>query len=246
MRPAAVAVRPTGRLCAAGNRGRRVLGVGKLRGGLLVVLAGLSAVPLVGCAATVDGGAVLAADPSPTVAALDTGNYPTTAGHPFGAAGKNGDSFEGRRMAEYVTGPWQARATLLQLDPLDTIPLDAETLSNVFGDPLPAVAVAHGFLAGFSSARTTQGTDRDHALLNAVLRFPDIESAAAAAAEMAAHNAVPAGDPPGEPVTIDRHPGAAATAYRNLDGSIKVDSFTAHGPFVLFQSALADAGLAAL
>ena len=215
--------------------------VGKFKGrGLLAALAALSALTLVGCAATVDGVAMLAAAPSPTVAALDTGNYPTTAGHPFGAAGRDGDSFEGRRIAEYVTGPWQAKATLLQLDPLATIPLNHDTLSNVFSDPLPAVAVAHGLIAGFSSARSTQGTDREHALLNAVLRFPDIDSAAAAAGEMAAKNPVPAGDPAGEPVAIDRHPQAAATAYRNLDGSIKVESFTAHGPFVLFQSALSD------
>src|SRR5579875_2167832 len=87
-----------------------------------VVFAGM----LAGCAATTAGTAVKAPDPGNSggaiVALLDTGSYPVKPNHPFGPAGSmaKGAAYEGRRMAEYVLGPWQANASLREYIPMVT------------------------------------------------------------------------------------------------------------------------------
>ena len=206
------------------------------------LLAAALVMGLAGCTSTVEG--VARKDPHATnsddadLALLDTGAYPVTAGHPFGTAGDGGGHFEGQRMAEYVLGPWQEDAMLRQLEPLPTLALNSALLpgSETLPDPLPQVAITHGFISGFSSTRKSPNANPFRALQNMVMRFPDPPSAAAAAQEMAA---TPAGEQR-RPVTILDHPEANAAAYARDDGGVAVRSFTAHGPYVFVQLAIAN------
>jgi hypothetical protein len=95
----------------------------------------------------------------------------------------------------------------------------------------------HGFINGFASARTAEG---QKILVNAVLRFADPGSAAAAATDF--------GDiatKTGEGVQraqIPGHPDAQAASYTQTEGSTgkrwsAVRAFTAHGPYVFMQLA---------
>ncbi len=215
---------------------------------LRTTVAAVSAVTLMGCTATVAGVAqkatVRAGADDVIVALLDTGNYATATGHAMGPAGSadGGALLEAHRMAVNVVGPWQVDATYRQrgslLNTTTTAPLnEAKLLSqnNVLADPMPDVATAHGFITGFSSLRMTGPTKL---LINAVLRFPDVDSAGAAAREMA--DKYPHDDLRPRPAAIDRHPEAVATLYDASDGSIASASFTAHGPYVLFEATQID------
>ncbi|ORA35467.1 hypothetical protein BST20_17920 [Mycobacterium branderi] len=212
------------------------------------LLAAACAAALVGCSSTVTGVA-LTESPSADhadVALMDTGNYRTTAGPPIGKAGKNaiaGPALEAMRMAPYVTGPWVVDSALNKPEAVPTRPLpDAKSLTLVLGDPfhrvdggpLPDIAAAHGFIAGFSTARSSQPPDPPQAMINAVLRFPDADAAAAAAAELVAKNPQ-RGTAPAEPIPVPSHPESTASTYTDAAGSSVVQSFTAHGPFVLYQ-----------
>lgn len=161
--------------------------------------AAAGAITLTGCTSTITGVAVTAPVPADSdgavVALMDTGTYPTTSYHPFGAAGNSGPLFEAMRMAAYVVGPWQVDQALRSRGDLDdverTSPIpDQQTLSHVLTDPLPAVAAAHGLITGFSSFRAKQSSITTNmaalTMQNMVLRFPDADAAAAAATEMAA------------------------------------------------------------
>lgn len=208
-----------------------------------MALAAVCGCALVACATTVGGVAVKASERADTdgavVALLDTGNYPTSAGHPQGAAGDTGAGplLEAHRIAVNVVGPWQVDATFRRRGPLanttTTSPLNEARLlavNRVLNDPLPAIAAAHGFITGFSSLRTA---GEGKLLLNVVLRFPDADSANAAAREMADKYGY--GDRRPQPAPIDGHPEAIATLYGDVDGSVSAASFTPHGPYVLFQ-----------
>ncbi len=212
---------------------------------LRTAVAAVSVLGLAGCTATVAGVAQKATGRTDAdgvvVALLDTGNYATAAGHPMGPAGSTGGGalLEAHRMAVNVVGPWQVDATYRQrgslLNTTTTSPLnEAKLLSqnNVLTDPMPDVAAAHGYITGFSSLRMAGPTKL---LVNVVLRFPDVDSAGAAAREMA--DRYPYIDVRPRPATIDRHPEAIATLYDAPGGAIASASFTAHGPYVLFQAA---------
>lgn len=202
------------------------------------------------------------------VALMDTGSYSTTAGPPPGAAGQGGAAVaEAHRIGEFMIGPWQVNATLTSQDYLATFPVeDAGAVAVVTGSPLwppdfmdPAAdtAKAHGFLAGFATGRSS---DRRTRLNNVVLRFPDADAAKAAAGEMA-------GIPPPllmRPFIWDSHkpsldnqpldpPWRSDSCYSFSVGSTHPDfyasasnresalvrGFTAHGPYVLYQLAIA-------
>ncbi|MGA8543656.1 MAG: hypothetical protein WB785_00150 [Mycobacterium sp.] len=217
-------------------QGRRL---GRALGAALVAVC---VVALVGCSAMVAGVAVKAPDRAEAdgaiVALLDTGDYPTTANHPFGTAGNanTGAMLEAHRLAVNVVGPWQVDPTYRHVAVMNTTttsPLpEAKLLSqnNVLADPMPAVAMAHGFMTGFSSFRRAS---TKKLLVNVVLRFPDVDSAGAAAREMA--DQYPHADAPARLVTIDGHPEAIATLYDFPDGGVGAASFTARGPYVLVQ-----------
>lgn len=210
----------------------------------VIVIAVL--VPLSGCTTKVDGAPVKANETGvPNVALMDTGTYPTTLGHIFGTAGNDTYAqslLEAHRLADFVTGPWQVDETLTQhpfLELLSQIQgiADANYLGMVFGTAFSGVAAKHGYVTGFSTRRQSPGNSPLRELTNAVLMFPDPAAAAAAAAELAAANTAPPGQPPREPAVIDKHPEAIAVKYARADGRRVVESFAAHGRYVVYQIA---------
>ncbi len=196
---------------------------------------------LVGCAATTAGVPLKAPVPGNSdgaiVALLDTGSYPVKPNHPFGPAGSmaNGAAYEGRRMAEYVLGPWQANASLRHFIPLPTTVVNDEVLDTdqVLDRPLADIAKEHHSLAGFASARRSGRTFSEPELTNVVLRFADPAAAAAAAGDMAGA-AAGLGDS-GKPLPIFAHPDATAWTDTLVDGWVEVRSFLAHGSYLLYQ-----------
>ncbi|WKG03613.1 hypothetical protein [Mycolicibacterium sp. HK-90] len=215
---------------------------------LLGVVGGLTlAVGLTGCSTVIEGAAVK--DPAVAADAVNTallrpGNYDTApypAPKPDAQTAKQVDA---QRLADHVVGPWQ-------VDPALTLPLVATIgpalsdrgVDHVIGAPVGQIAVDHRFINGFvtSRANTLKAEEPRTSLVNMVLRFPTAEDAAAVAA--AAHEQMPAGGTAPEPASIAGHPAALATR-RPIDGGAQVISFTAHGPYVLYQSAKTPEGRA--
>lgn len=206
-----------------------------------VVLAGCSSSPIAGKAVKAsDGDAAV-------VALMDTGAYTVTPSHPFGAVGDNVSSqnlMEAHRIAEFTVGPWEVddalRAMPGAIDAGLNSPLNSVTMirdNGVMPNPWPDIAEAHGFRAGFASARVTP-TGADRSLQNVVLEFPDPPAAAAAAAEMVAKAPPRLDVAPGPPAPLQDTPESLAVSYALPDDVTRVDSFTAHGPYVLYQSAV--------
>lgn len=179
------------------------------------------------------------------VSLLDTGNYPTRPAPPLGAAGtpEKGRLVEGVRMAEHVVGPWEVDTALTEGVRPTTVLADPTVLRQLLPRKMAAAASKHNFVTGFSSARRTE-PDRV-SLVNAVLRFADPESAAAAATELADLSLQPDLDdnlPLAQPVAMPNNPGTrASTLETTPPGSTtpktSVSAYTAHGPFVLHQFA---------
>lgn len=215
---------------------------------------------VVGCSRTTTAGtphptsapasntAATAANP----AALDPGKYPTTALPPLSNAGSEqaGRLVEGRRLAAYVVGPWQADPTLAA--PVSDNPAavieDFGQFDRITWAPIAGGAHGLPFLIGFMSERQTAGPDPQSTLRNAVLQFADPNSAANAAQNMAsvARNmprdprATPIVTEPEQPLTIPGHPDTSATVLTFQEGAQTVhelSAFTAHGPYVLLQVA---------
>jgi hypothetical protein len=203
------------------------------------------------CAApTTSGKAVKATDADTAVVALmDTGTYATVPGRPFGVAGDNVGSqhlMEAHRIAEYTVGPWAIEAALVALPgTFESALISPITSVKMLRDgnivPLPDIAEAHGFMSGFTTVRMApQEEEKFRGLQNVVLRFPDPQSAAAAAGEMLT-KAPPLREIqpwPAEP--LPNAPESLAVTYDLPDSIRRVDSFTAHGVFVLYQSARVD------
>ena len=226
--------------------------MGELRLGAASAAALAAAMLLVGCNTTLTGTArkapVSADSDGAIVAMMNTGPYATTPGRPLGAAGDDRQTqglLEAARMAEFVVGPWAVDDALHQRpDALLTgntgpIATTAMMVSNqVLGEQYRAIADKFGFVAGFTSMRiSAPGTGPQRSLKNVVLRFSDPPAAAAAAKEMSEINDVPPGNPPGVPLEIADLPDTAAKSYELPGGMVGVQSFTAHGPYVLFQAA---------
>lgn len=202
---------------------------------------------LVSCTSTVNGVAVIGSQPTDAdgavVALLDTGKYPTTPGHPVGTAGSQatGAVLEAQRMAEYVLGPWQVNAHPTQLRQPNFLAIqaapDLHLLKDVLPQPVPDIASAHGVITAFITSRTSGNPQVPLALTNLVMRFPDPDAAAAAATEMAAATSqLP--DPPRSPIDIHDQPEARASAHAAPGDQTEIDSFVAHGLYVLYQNAL--------
>lgn len=170
---------------------------------------------------------------------------------------------EAQRMAPFVVGPWDVDNSLVNQDFLASVTLAFATNLNAalaypaiggpeWTEPIVRAATAHGYVTGLISGRT-QKDDDILRLQNAVLRFPDPASAADAAREMAATT------PPGELKLVSTVPELASTsktltspwqpanctefdsaqlgfaASAMLDNRAVLRTFTAHGPFVLYQ-----------
>lgn len=200
------------------------------------------------CTTVVDGSAHRppgGPPPGIDVSLLATGNYPTRPAPPMGTAGTafKGGMSEGARMAEHVVGPWEVDPALTQSAMPTTIFKDASALQQLLPDRIAAAAGKHNFVTGFSSARRTE-PDR-MSLFNAMLRFADPESAAAAAVEfgnLAVQPDVAGYLPTAQPVAVPNHPDTRASTYDTTQpGSptpeTNVNAYTPHGPFVLIQSA---------
>lgn len=218
----------------------------------IVTAVGTCAVLITGCSATTTTGtptttATAGPDSGATVALMDTGTYDTASSKPFGAAGDDAEAanlLEAHRMADFVVGPWEVDAELknmpgaLSLGIIGPIPSIKIMRNNgVLNDDLVAIAEKHRFMTGFTTARSAPETPgQPRSLHHVVLRFPDDDAAADAAAEMAATEASRPGGSPAETVTIGNTPEARATTS-TLDGAVTVVSFTAHGPYLLYQKA---------
>lgn len=207
-----------------------------------------TAVLAAGCTTVMNGAGMR--DPGFTPGAvdpalLDAGNYPITPRPPLGMAGSpsRGALLDAQSLAEYVTGAWE-------VDPAMNAPINfggspaavamlPENIGIVFianSDANKAMA-GHGLINGFAAGRQVKG---QRTLVNLVLRYPDAASASATVAE-AAHANPRMPDfaaPPFTPIAIPGHGDAVAASYPDLEGKwTTVQSFTAHGPFVLFQRA---------
>jgi hypothetical protein len=113
---------------------------------------------------------------------------------------------------------------------------DAATVGLIEPAGVSAAAQAHSFINGFSSDRRGANQQR---LMNAVLRFADPPSAAAAAADMAAATVQqPDLTRPMSKLSIPGQPGALAFTDSGGAGqhSVTVVSYTPHGPYVLSQT----------
>jgi hypothetical protein len=203
------------------------------------------------CTSTVAGTAIKGAGgrlaPTVDVSKLDVGRYPTTPSAPLGVAGDpmRGVLVEAQRMANNVIGPWEVDSSLRGSFALGAIVLKSPDALGLIGpQQLSTIVGKHQFINGFSSSRVAEGK---LILLNAVLRFVDAASAAAAAAELgdaAQHSS----NPPGQPAPIPGHPEAVAASYAVTEDATgkhwtAVRSFTPHGPYVFMQLAQAVGGL---
>jgi hypothetical protein len=194
-----------------------------------------AALAVAGCGSTVAG---MSATPSDqhkaddiAVDLLDPGKYPTTAvSLPTASSTATGVVLEGQRMADAVVVPTEVDAEVRRLRPFNTGAADdAEALRADLGLSRAKVLATHRFIAGFSSSRDTEdGAAPGTSLVNLVMRFPDGNAAGATTAALAATNVTQ------RRTLIPRHLDAAASAYAMRQGVI-VESFTAHGPYVLYQ-----------
>lgn len=163
-----------------------------------------------------------------TASPLDVGPYPTTAVAATERLGI-GTVLEGQRMAANVVLPTEVDATLRRLESTNTGPVpDAQGLRADIRARRAGIAEVHRFVAGFSSARSTEGEPTPTtSVVNLVMRFPDAGAAAAAARDMVAAE-------PARPTAIAHHRETLALVVAMPRGVI-VESFTPRGPYVLYQ-----------
>lgn len=192
--------------------------------------------------------------PAPTstvdVSALDVGNYPTRPQPPLGTAGSEqaGRIVEGRRMADFVIGPWDVDPTLIEPYANTLVLKGPEALELVGPKAVAEAAGRHPFLTGFVSSR--QSADKT-ILINGVVRYTDDAAAAAAATDMAdSALAEPTSGATRTRVPVPGHDGTLTSAYPFTDPTVgreqfTVRSFTARGPYVLMQVAQSYNGLPA-
>jgi len=200
---------------------------------------------LAGCTTVTNGDATK--DPSfkpgdAIVSLLNPGNYPTVPrpGPTLKPGADTGRILDAERMAEYVVGPWEVDPQLLDVDATSTgLWLDAKPLSSVADD----IAKKHQFIYGFGSARGA-GAHADHprGIQNAVLRFPNPDAAAAAAAEFYVQDPM-THDPSAQlNLPIPGHPETHAYRFMMPDRQFATVAYSPHGPFVLTQYADAEQG----
>ncbi|TDZ83239.1 hypothetical protein DE4585_02034 [Mycobacteroides salmoniphilum] len=226
-------------------------------GYLLVVSA--VAVGGVGCGRDVEGAATKPSDAPVGVdtSLLNTGSYPTKAAAPFGPAGNdaNGRKLEGARIAFVTVTPWEVDAGLAKVWNSPVI-LKPGSLGGVLGDRTGEevwnVAFDAGFVAGFATDRKNSDPAAPNQWLqNAVLQFPDAQSAASTASAMTDKLLAGSAGHPRRRVAIPGHSDAIATqvdlsTFEKPGGSkesgISISSLTPHGPFILYQQAEAVSG----
>ncbi len=205
---------------------------------------------LAACGSAVDGTAVQETTPAVDPSALDPGTYPTTPRPPLGQAGTDevGQLVEGRRMAGFVVGPWQADPALIKAGAAPAKVMERRNqIAQVVWPSMLARAPALPPVVGFVSERTSATPGEKTLVRNAVLVYPFPETAATVAEGLAAGavNIVVtdrAGGPvPTEPVRavpIPGHPEATGALMARPEGAAIVHELTvvsARGPYVLIQ-----------
>ncbi|OLO98644.1 hypothetical protein BVU76_29805 [Mycolicibacterium porcinum] len=210
-----------------------------------VVLAVVTA----GCSTVIDGAAVkdpTAAADAVNTALLQPGNYPTVPFPPTPPSARAGAIADAHGLADHVVVPWEVDPALTE--PIATAVgpgIAAPFLNLVLRAPGPDIAAAHGFINAFASSRAETGPmERRRQLINVVMRFDSDQDAAAVANDAHQQMEPPLGASPQEPVNVAGHPEALAMKATNGDGTF-VMSFTAHGPYVLFQESKAPDAAAA-
>lgn len=213
----------------------------------------VGALLVAGCSTVVDGSAVRAAGGPPPgtvdVTLLDPGNYATKPLAPMGVAGTPaaGAVLDAQRMADFVVGPWEVDSALSAAYPFafspGAMPLKPDALQAVTTAEAAQAGSAHNFIYGYASARQAAG---QKLLFNIVLRMADPDSATAATKDMAQatldHPPQSTAPVTMTPIPIPGHPDANAIShsFAEYGGDHTwnvVASFTAHGPYVLVQTA---------
>ena len=197
------------------------------------------------------------AKPTTDPAQLDAGTYGTKPSGPIGTAitEEAGRDAEGRRMADIVVGPWQVDPTLSSLAGGGPALMTKFTALTAVLYPSTLYRVqADSFVTGFSSERSALDPKVPTKLRNAVLRFPDPDTAANVArgwtegqlTMLVRQDSIdPIPSEPIRPIAVPGHPDVMATLLTFLDGAQTVRQVTlisAHGPFVLVQTARAADG----
>lgn len=210
--------------------------------GDFVVALCMSTVLLAGCSSVRTGHAVPDPALAPNgdgaiVALLDHGNYPTKPSGPMGTAGKRGRVIEAQRMADYLVLPSDVDKTITEGGNLDglgaAIPTPTAAVVNEFVvSGVQPILDSHHFIAGFAAQRIANLGSRSKAVTVMIARFPDTPTAADAATQMAV---VPPPKGARSPFAIPRHPEALGSTFDAGDGAHYVESYTAHGPYVLYQ-----------
>lgn len=218
-----------------------------------VALVAVVCAALTACTQVVDGTATKGPDSLPPGAVdplrLAPGNYPTTPRQALGTAGSEavGAQIEGARMTSYVVGPWEVDSRLTVGVQPTQIATEASRLSMLLPEAMAAAVGRHQFVTSFMSGR--KAAEGDDSMVIAVLRFAGPQSARAAADELHRLALEPVDEfvTAGEPIPIPGQTEALASAYMNVPyGSDRpvdvVNSYTPHGPFVLYQYAKSEAG----
>lgn len=187
-------------------------------------------------------------DTGVTMALINPGNYPTQPRPPLGVAGTvfRGGLIESRRLADYVTMPFQVDAELIKQGGYAAamgVIKNADASVKAFSPPIPQGA-DHNFVAGFTVVADTPGAPSRRSLQNTVMRFASPEDAEAAVADMADHAARITPTFGTEtfdttPITIPGHPDTRAFTYEyETLGSHTVTALSAHGPYLLGQTTI--------
>jgi hypothetical protein len=203
-----------------------------------------------GCVTIVQGSPASVAGPprAVDVKSLDVGGYPTQPRSPLGAAGTAaaGAVIEAQRLANYVVGPWEVAGELTSAFAMGAAAMTkADALAVLGPTQLAAVSGRHNFINGFVTARQADGQT---SLINAVLRFADPSSAAAALSELAPTTVRESGPAPEQRTVIPGQPDAVATRSSVTDPTTLrqwsvVRSFAAHGRYLLTEVAASVHGL---
>ncbi len=204
-----------------------------------------------GCNNVVDGSASKetggpaagAADP----ALLDVGNYPTKPRPPLGTSGADGAIIEGQRMADFVTGPWEADPALIGGYGFGAMVLKSSApLKGTFSTEIVQAIGGPDFINGFVTARSIE---HQRILANSVLRYRTPEAAKVAADALArAALETKVITPPVETTAIPRHPESSGISHVVVETDSDrrwsvAQAVTAHGPYVLLQQAESTDGL---
>ncbi len=203
-------------------------------------LCTLGAAVLGGCSNT--GDAPKPASPADATD-LDPANYPTTP-RDLGKAGDQGIYVEARRMADFVTMPFDVDSKLIDgysYDALNGVIKSANSLRNALRVSVPDEA-ANNFVNGFTVQRQSASPHGQY-LQNTVLRYRSPADASVAADELAS-NSTKLADlfeehaPENHRYTIPGRPESRGLAWEASDHNLLI--YTAHGPYLLIQQTAAE------